>query len=60
MIEVLAQTIKESDRYPIPLKDTFQVYEMWCNQKIVNNLRESVFVSNQGIYFLRLKTDFFT
>jgi hypothetical protein len=37
--------------YPISLKDTFQLYEMWCFMKLVKILREADFVvKTSGIF----------
>ncbi|ETI69436.1 DUF2357 domain-containing protein [Neobacillus vireti] len=37
--------------YPISLKDTFQLYEMWCFMKIVKILRETDFVLDMSGLF---------
>ncbi|WP_147532295.1 DUF2357 domain-containing protein [Bacillus marasmi] len=45
--------------YSISLKDTFQLYEMWCYMKIVKILRESGFVRDTGGLFKITKDGIF-
>lgn len=40
--------------YPIPLKDTFSLYEMWCFMKLVRILREAGMVDDtRGLFKLK-------
>ncbi|MFB3164530.1 DUF2357 domain-containing protein [Neobacillus sp. 179-J 1A1 HS] len=45
--------------YPISLKDTFQLYEMWCFMKIVKILREARLVLNTSRLFQTKKDGIF-
>lgn len=45
--------------YPISLKDTFQLYEMWCYIKIVKILREASYVSDTSDLFRITKNGIF-
>ncbi|KYG27728.1 DUF2357 domain-containing protein [Alkalihalobacillus trypoxylicola] len=46
-------------QYPISLKDTFQLYEMWCYMKIVNIVREAGYVLNTKELFKTTKDGIF-
>ncbi|MFC4799402.1 DUF2357 domain-containing protein [Neobacillus sp. GCM10023253] len=45
--------------YPISLKDTFQLYEMWCFMKVVRILREGDFVRDTGGLYQMTKDGIF-
>lgn len=45
--------------YPIPLKDTFDLYEMWCYMRIVKILREAGFVMDSNGLFRTNKDGIF-
>jgi hypothetical protein len=45
--------------YPISLKDTFQLYEIWCYMKIVKILREEGFVQSTSGLFRTTKNGLF-
>lgn len=45
--------------YPIPLKDTFQLYEMWCYMKMVKILREADLVQHTDGLFQTTKDGLF-
>lgn len=45
--------------YPISLKDTFQLYEMWCFMKIVKILREDGFIQDTSGLFRTTKNGLF-
>ncbi|WP_078551698.1 DUF2357 domain-containing protein [Bacillus alkalicellulosilyticus] len=45
--------------YPIPLKDTFQLYEMWCYMKVVKVLREANMLEDTSDLYRQTKDGLF-